>query len=205
MCIFAGVAICLPLSLAEKRGMENSKILRFTEKEMIEEWKLRKRLVGGERECSVERDDAVDVDAILLREINAWYERLLAEAPVECLPVRDIAQEVEMTVGADCVAEIRLPDCCVRPLSLKLPGWSAAVSRFVTPTSAEAERQRHPFLRRGVQRPVCVGERGRITAYCTLPSAVRPELLEAVCRPSAGSYELTERAWSVFPEYFPPA
>lgn len=161
-----------PAIFGGKRGMENSKILRFTEKEMIEEWKLRKRL---------------------------------AEAPAECLPVRDIAQEVEMTVGADGVAEIRLPDCCVRPLSLRLPGWSAAVSRFVTPTSAEAERQRHPFLRRGVQRPVCVGERGRITAYSTLPSAARPELLEAVCRPSAGSYELTERAWSVYPEYFPPA
>ena len=43
-------------------------LLSFSQSEMLEEWKMRKGLFSGLRDCTAERDDGVDVDGVLLRE-----------------------------------------------------------------------------------------------------------------------------------------
>ena len=105
-------------------------LLSFSQSEMLEEWKMRKGLFSGLRDCTAERDDGVDVDGVLLREIDSWYARLLAEAPIDCLPVEDVASECTVEIGADLRVDVALPSRCVRLVSMKMKSWQEAVSQF---------------------------------------------------------------------------
>lgn len=68
-----------------KQNACNLNIQTYSLEEMLEEWKTRKMLLPGRRDCTAERDDGIDLDAVLVREIEAAYDRLLREAPTEWL------------------------------------------------------------------------------------------------------------------------
>ena len=70
-----------------KQNACNLNIQTYSLEEMLEEWKTRKMLLPGRRDCTVERDDGIDLDAVLVREIEAAYDRLLREAPTEAAAV----------------------------------------------------------------------------------------------------------------------
>ena len=130
-------------------------LLSFSQSEMLEEWKMRKGLFSGLRDCTAERDDGVDVDGVLLREIDSWYARLLAEAPIDCLPVEDVASECTVEIGADLRVDVALPSRCVRLVSMKMKSWQEAVSQFEKEGGMLALRQANAWLRGGVCNPVC--------------------------------------------------
>lgn len=177
-------------------------LLSFSQSEMLEEWKMRKGLFSGLRDCTAERDDGVDVDGLLLREIDSWYARLLAEAPIDCLPVEDVALECTVEIGADLRVDVVLPSRCVRLVSMKMKSWQEAVAQFEKEGGMLALRQANAWLRGGVCNPVCIAGIGRIRAYSAAAATDELERLETVCFPENGNYVFTERAWTVFPELF---
>lgn len=177
-------------------------LLSFSQSEMLEEWKMRKGMFSGLRDCTAERDDGVDVDGLLLREIDSWYARLLAEAPIDCLPVEDVASECTVEIGADLRVDVALPSRCVRLVSMKMKSWQEAVSQFEKEGGMLALRQANAWLRGGVCNPVCIAGIGRIRAYSAAAATDVLERLEAVCFPGSGNYVFSERAWTVFPDFF---
>ena len=73
--------------LKKENAMENNGMITLTKAEMLEEWKKRKGFYSGVRSCDVEREDGVDLDGVLQREMDDWYNKMLREAPSEMLPI----------------------------------------------------------------------------------------------------------------------
>lgn len=186
--------------------MKQEKMLVLSPAEMLEEWKIRKGFYPGLRGCFVERDDGVDTDSILTREMSGWYARLLSEAPAELLPVADVGERCEVTVDKRLTATISLPGDCVRVLSVKMPSWTRCVTRIEPEGSEPARRQENEWLCGRREHPVCVAEStGRVRAYSVATTdETRVAELLAVCQPMSGDYVFSERAWNFFPEYFNP-
>lgn len=181
----------------------NGNMLRFSPSGMLEEWKMRKGLFPGLRNCTVERNDGTDTDGLLRREIDGWYARLLAEAPAECLPVYDISEACDVETDSRLTALITLPERCVRPTELRMRCWADSVCHFFPADSPAARMQSNEWLRGRQERPVCVLSGRQIRAYSAASAGdAKLEKLLAVCYPPDGSYVFSERAWSVFPEYF---
>lgn len=66
-------------------------MINLSEDEMLDLWKTRIGLMQARRDCTIEREDGIDLDGELLVEIQQWYATLLATAPVEWLPTEDLA------------------------------------------------------------------------------------------------------------------
>lgn len=77
----------------KENAMENNGMITLTKAEMLEEWKKRKGFYSGVRSCDVEREDGVDLDGVLQREMDDWYNKMLREAPSEMLPIENIAKD----------------------------------------------------------------------------------------------------------------
>lgn len=183
--------------------MEYTGFIIYSRAEMLEDWKKRRGFYSGIRSCDVEREDGVDLDGVLQREMDNWYGRLLREAPAEMLPVDDVADECMVDVDSRRVATITLPPRCVRPLEVRLSGWQSAVSHFAKPDSPEADAQRSEWTRGGVERPVVVEGARRLTAYSAPATGdVKVERLMGVCRPADGTYRFRSDAWTWLPGYF---
>lgn len=82
----------------KENAMENNGMITLTKAEMLEEWKKRKGFYSGVRSCDVEREDGVDLDGVLQREMDDWYNKMLREAPSEMLPIENIAKDCPATV-----------------------------------------------------------------------------------------------------------
>lgn len=73
----------------KENAMENNGMITLTKAEMLEEWKKRKGFYSGVRSCDVEREDGVDLDGVLQREMDDWYNKMLApRGPVGDAPDR---------------------------------------------------------------------------------------------------------------------
>lgn len=191
-------------NFAEKiQTMENTGFISYSRAEMLEEWKKRRGFYSGVRTCEVEREDGVDLDGVLQREMDNWYGRLLREAPAEMLPVEDVAGECETEVDSRRVVAITLPARCVRALDVRLEGWKSVVTRFAAPDSLEAEAQRSEWTQAGIERPVVVEGVRQLTAYSAPATGdVKVARLRGVCRPADGSYSFRSDAWTWLPGYF---
>ena len=189
---------------AEKRkAMENNGMITLTKAEMLDEWKKRKGFYSGVRSCDVEREDGVDLDGVLQREMDDWYNRMLREAPVEMLPIEDVASECHATVDTRRAVTVELPARCVRVLALRLDCWAADVMHFSTPGSEEAEAQRSEWTQAGTERPVVVAGARRLVAYSASTSdKATIASLKAVCHSSDGTYRFRADAWTWLPGEF---
>lgn len=183
--------------------MENTGFISYSRAEMLEEWKKRRGFYSGVRTCEVEREDGVDLDGVLQREIDNWYGRLLREAPAEMLPVEDVAGECDVEVDSRRVVAITLPARCVRALDVRLEGWKSVVARFASSSSPEAEAQRSEWTQAGTERPVVVEGVRQLTAYSAPATGdVKVARLRGVCRPANDSYSFRSDAWTWLPGYF---
>lgn len=171
-------------------------IQTYSLEEMLEEWKTRKMLLPGRHDCTMERDDGIDLDAVLVREIEADYDRLLREAPTEWLPVNDIAENCPIEIADDLTAVMHLPANCYRVVEVKLPSWKHAVSRMETPDSETARRQQNEWLRGGINAPVCVAGNRRLYLYSAgNHEEIRAERVLAVEPPEKGWFAFADAAW----------
>lgn len=177
----------------------------YTQQEMLAEWKLRCGYVNGRRECTVERDDGIDIDSILLRRIDDAYARLLREAPPSLLPVADVAAECTPAIKYTGCISIALPGHCVRVLCIDFAGWQ----RPAIPVSADsptARLQSVDWLRGGASCPVCVDEGdGTLTVFGgDSLNTVSPFRLMAVVRPDDGTYRFSVGLWPQLLSYTQP-
>ena len=172
-----------------------SQMLTLSRAQMLALWKQVLRLDTPRRDCVVERDDGIDLDAWLMTIIDTWYARLLATAPVEWVPVEDVAAEVTLTLEPDGVVAAVPPVQAVRPVEWKLRGWKHSVTAFAAPDSLEAAVQRNPFTRGAVCNPAAVDHGNRLLLF-SAPDANTPRLDVARCvvRPADGSFTLHQAA-----------
>ena len=131
-------------------------VIPYTEARLLEEWKLRSRLEPLRTDCVITRTDGIDMDTYLLRELRAWYMRELATAPVDTLPLTDIAHGLTMTRAPDGAGMVKLPAGCLRVVSVEMEGWHRPAVIVADHECAEAVAQTSPYSRGGVCRPVAV-------------------------------------------------
>ena len=94
---------------------------------MIEEWKIRTGYGDFRRDCTVERDDGLDINAYIEQRINVCYRKLLREAPFALLPIKNFAGDVKMQVMPDLSGFIALPNNCLRVSEIRVSGWKRMV------------------------------------------------------------------------------
>ena len=185
-----------------KQNACNLNIHTYSLEEMLEEWKTRKMLLPGRRDCTVERDDGVDLDAVLVREIETAYDRLLREAPAEWLPVNDIAENCSIEIADNLTAVMHLPANCYRVVEVKLPSWKHAVSRMESPDSETARQQQNEWLRGSINNPVCVIGNRRLYLYSAgSHEETRAERVLAVEPPEKGWFAFADAAWSLLLQF----
>lgn len=175
-------------------------LMSLTESEMLDLWKLRVGLTPALRDCSVERDDGLDLDSKLTTDIRQWYATLLATAPVEWLPVEDVAADVTATTDSSGVVTATMPDRAVRPVEWHLDGWASDAVEFHSPTSVTAKQQAVEWLRGGGSRPVAVLGQNQLKLYSVDPGT-EGTVDKALCvvMPDDGSYQFSQEALATLP------
>lgn len=174
-------------------------MLNLTEQEMLDMWKLRIGLTQARRDCTVEREDGIDVDALLLSDIRQWYAHTLASAPTHLLPVEDVAGSVFADIATDGSITVELPDNCVRPLCWHVEGWECDVTTFHSPDSLIAMQQSVKWLRGNEARPIAVLHDSVLKLYSVTPG-FGGDIDKALCvvRPADGSYQFGSELISTF-------
>lgn len=182
--------------------MENSnQMMRLTGGELLALWKTHLRLDDVRRDCVVERDDGIDLDAWLMQHINRWYSRLLSTAPAEWLPVDDVKADVTLTLLSDGAVRASVPAQAVRPVEWQLDSWSRSVTEFAAPGSEDDKRQALPWLKGGACHPVAVDHGNHIMLFSHTDAGTMPALSAARCviRPADGQFVFHAQAMNTFP------
>lgn len=176
-------------------------MITLTQTEMTALWRKILHLDVPRSDCSVEREDGIDIDSLIDTRIRQWYAQLLRTALLHCVPIEDFASSVTPTRQGEAV-QIVLPERCVRPVEVQLNGWQQSVTTFLTPESPEARMQASALMRGGTERPAAIDFGNRIMLY-SLPESITPTIttLRAVATPSDGSYILSEDALNTIEQF----
>ena len=140
-------------------------LLRLTLPQMLDRWRLHSAYSPSLTDTTFRRNDGIDTDAIFTSEINAWYRRLLREAPSELLNSEDFASEAGLPEPVDGANVIPMPAEVVRVLEVRLSTWRTSARIVTSPTHILAERQRHPFTRATPSHPVAIFTDGYLHLY----------------------------------------
>lgn len=144
-------------------------IRRYSKSMLTDLWKLRAGITTLDCGCSVSRQDGSDLNSLIEYDIEKWYANLLLTAPVELLPVEDIATEAAELYLGDNSALIKLPDDGVRLVAVRCLGWNYDLTSFVSPNSDIARIQRNPLLRASTNNPVAVLDGRNLLVYGVMP------------------------------------
>lgn len=181
--------------------MENrNQFYNLTENEMLALWKQVMRLETPRRDCTVEWDDGIDLDALLLTHIKQWYAHQLNHAPVQLLPIEDLASQVPLDTR-DSIVIATTPVQCVRPVEWKLAEWQHSVTEFLDPCSHEAMLQLNEWTRGGACNPAIIDYGFQMLMMSTTGTSPQLETARCVVRPSDGSYQFHSDLLSTIPEW----
>lgn len=182
--------------------MNDNMMIDLDEDGMLELWKTRLRLLPARRDCTIERDDGIDIDQVLLLDIKEWYAWLLWHGDMAWLPVEDLKSDVSPQIDDEGVVTVPLPSQCVRLVEWKLDGWRCSVAQFYRSGSYEALCQRNIYLRGDAFAPVAVLHDDRMVLYSLSPDDV-PLVTMARCvvRPSDGNYRFAQAALATMHDY----
>ena len=181
--------------------MENSDLFfDLSEHEMLAMYKTMTHLTEVRRDCVVERDDGIDLDAWLTLLLQKWYAELLTTAPVEWLPVEDVSADVTVTVSEQGVVTATVPSRCVRPVEWRLAGWRMSVTSFLSPQDPQTRLQLNPWTRGNTCHPAAIDHGNQLVLYSVPPETV-PVVTMARCvvRPADGHYRFHQAALSTLP------
>lgn len=154
--------------------------ITLTRAEALALWKQLLHLEPVRRDCEVEREDGIDLDALLSRHIGLWYAELLLTAPAHLLPVEDFRSAVSLVAG-DGVVEATVPPRAVRPVEWQLRGWSHSVTRFLSPDDPARRRHLNRWTRGGSCRPAIVDLGDRLLLYGPPVDGSTPVVAMAHC------------------------
>lgn len=134
-----------------------------------------------------------DLDEMVNEELISTFRRrylaLFAIAPLEQLPIVDIASEVRGAYVAPSYVVVTLPDSCYGVMSVRLSGWTFDVVK-VYPTDCELfRRQAYPMLRATSAAPAVFQQGNMLHIFGACEGAVgdvcEVESLRAVAIPAS--------------------
>ena len=190
----------------------------MTEKELIAEYRKRNGLETGLNGVSVNGVSEEYLEALLTQRLRSWYSELLATGDPAHLPVLDLKEKVQEARFANGVLTLRLPREGYRLLSVKVPEWPMAVTRFAASGSYMEQLQSDQWLRATPQTPLVVHDGPWLRLYGVpaatlstsggtatgqqqapgLNAALRLEHLMMTAWPEDGSYEFDPADFPTF-------
>ncbi len=181
--------------------MENiNQFYNLTESEMLDLWKQILHLETPRRDCTVEWDDGIDLDALLLTHIKQWYAHQLNTAPAKLLPIEDLASQVPINTRNGIVVAT-VPEQSVRPVEWKLAEWQRSVTEFLDPCSHEAMLQLNEWTRGGASDPAIIDYGFQMLMMSTAGGSPQLERDRCVVRPAAGTYRFHSELLSTIPQW----
>lgn len=181
--------------------MENTnQLYNLTESEMLDLWKQVMHLETPRRDCTVEWDDGIDIDEMLLTHIKQWYAQLLNTAPSHLLPIEDLAEQVTINTR-DGIVIATVPQQCVKPVEWKLAEWKRSVTTFLDPCSHEAMLQHNEWTRGGACNPAIIDYGSQMLLMSTSSASPQLERARCVVRPSDGSYQFHSDLLATIPSW----
>ncbi len=174
----------------------------FSSSEMLAQWKLRRGFEPLRADCSIERSDGVDLDALLRLEMRDWYLNLLNTAPVEMLSLTNIANDIAIVKGSDGVGIVTLPENCRRIVDFQLKGWAHPAKIIEDLNCYEAKMQDNIYCRGGCESPIVIKCGNRLFIYSVPEGESKIVSAKAVLEPVDGSYEMDETALSTINKFF---
>lgn len=166
---------------------------------MLDRWLLLTRMEPLRADCRVTRSYGIDLEALTALEMRMWYVNLLCHGPLEWVPLTDLAREAGIDLTDEGTITVRLPENCMRPVSLELYGWERPAT-IVSPGSRQAVMQTNPFACGGVSRPVAVLRKGgrslEVHSSPARPADARVRSLICVADPGEDTYIFHEDALS---------
>lgn len=176
----------------------NNQFCNLTESEMLDLWKKVMLLDTPHRDCQLEWDDGVDLDALLLTRIKQWYAHQLNTAPAHLLPIDDVASEVPLSTS-DGIVIATVPGQCVRPVEWKLKGWQRSVTEFLDPCSHEAMLQLNEWTRGSACNPAIIDYGFQLLMMSATTTPPQLERARCVVRPASGTYRFHSQLLSTIP------
>lgn len=180
--------------MAKKREMA---IITLNDSELVSKWRLyHYREPDLRLSASVQREDGIDMDAILLLEAQQWYDQFLSNGPEDLLPVRE-AHDTELLLEGEQRDswKVVLTTVVRRVVRVKLDVWLRSAEPLTDLDSAEARMQLSPMTCGGMHHPVATFSDGVLRLY-SAPAEAEPELKELVVveEPQPGEYKMDQRA-----------
>lgn len=173
-------------------------MLRITKEEMLKRRRIAAGLEPLRSDCSVERTDGIDIDAMLESSMRQAYLKLLDTAPPHLVASTGLMASTELVPGSGNGTLVTLPASCRRAFTVRLSGWELAAD--VLPSSQAMHvigRQLNPFTRATPAAPVAVlmpgdegGAQQKIMAW---PAGATAEITAAI-DPGDHIYILDEAA-----------
>ena len=167
---------------------------------MLKLWRKAAGLEPSRVDCTMERVDGIDADAVIEPRMRAWYLRLLDTAPPGLLPAQDASRSIHID---DCQwhagAAGLLPDAVRRLLEVHLTGWKC----HAVPCTPEEQPRRHrlalnPYSAPGPAHPLCTVAGRRIHVLPFEPGDFLDYAL-AVVDPGPELYTLDDSLLSTIP------
>lgn len=184
-----------------EHNMENTnQQLTYNSTEILNLWKTIMHLEPVRRDCMIERDDGIDIDALLTLHIRQWYAQLLETAPAEWLPIEDVKNDCRLNLGNDQVVTATLPPQCVRPVEWKLKGWQHSVTHFLKPGDPEAIVQQCEWTRGRSHCPAVIDMGNTMQLFSAASNSLPTlEVARCVVRPADDIYRFHAAALSTIP------
>ena len=181
--------------------MQNTnQFYNLTASQMLDLWKQVLRLDTPRRDCAVEWDDGIDLDALLTTHINQWYAHQLASAPPHLLPIQDMKEHIDLTCR-DGMVIATIPDQCVRPVEWRLAGWKRSVTEFLDPCSHEAMLQLNEWTRGGACNPAIINYGFQLLMMSATGSTPHLDIARCVVRPGDGTFQFHSQLLSTIPQW----
>lgn len=175
-------------------------VITLSADEMLQRWKLLglyEPLLDG---ASVECSPGVDLDNLIMMQIDNWYARQLSTAPLEILPLTDIADTLTPVRLPDGAAGVSLPPSTITVASVMMEGWQQPATIITNPDSPRARAQSNPFCRGRYANPVAILFPDlTLKLYTPPPGPMSLISLKTVAMPPKGTYTLTPAMLSQMP------
>ncbi len=168
-------------------------LVTMSEAQMLQYVKRALGYLPERKDSVVTNDDDVDLDSILLDRIKVWYAEMLATAPVESLPVANLAPSMKCSINAYQTAYVTFSDNFVRPVAWRLSSWRKYVTHFYEPDEFMATLQDNDYF--SAKRARCLAIRMVDKMLLYSAASDTDTLEEALCvyRPTDGTYIIGRR------------
>lgn len=177
----------------------SEKIVTMTEQEMLNYWKTKLRLNPVRKGCIIEREDGIDLDEVIIQRMREWYANILATAPWDKLPIKDLTDSLNYTISPNLVVRVELPQHVIEPIEWKMESWKRASTTFYQPDCYMSSLQYNFYSRGRSAKPIMI----RLTQHVIIYTAAHSSdtIIRALCtvRPTDGTYQLAESLLATVP------